>query len=219
MSVLAAFVMPHPPIIMPNIGKGEERKIAATSNSCEECGRIIAEIKPEVIILCSPHAKAYSDEFYVSEPYEPLDHGVYVPLYFINNHYEDYSLVRISVSGLSLQEHYDFGKKVAASVSDKRVVFIASGDLSHKLKHDGPYGFAEEGVIFDKTVTEILSSGDFDKLLNIDEELVEAAAECGLRPLVMMAGVLDGVEVTSELLSYENTFGVGYAVAKYIVKE
>ena len=29
--------------------------------------------------------------------------------------------------------------------SDENVVVVASGDLSHRLTHDGPYGYSEYG--------------------------------------------------------------------------
>ncbi|MCL1824270.1 MAG: AmmeMemoRadiSam system protein B [Oscillospiraceae bacterium] len=217
MPIIAGFVFPHPPLLIPEIGKGEERKVAKTSQACDECARFIADLKPDTIILSSPHAKAYYDAFHISEPDEEFDHGALVPLYFVNQYYEDYRLVRISLSGLSFEEHFNFGKEIAGKTGNERVVYIASGDLSHKLKADGPYGFAPEGVEFDKIVTEALNKGDFEALLNIDSTLQEKAAECGLRSFVIMAGALDGLKTTPKLLSYENTFGVGYAVAAFTV--
>ncbi len=92
---------------------------------------------------------------------------------------------------------------------------MASGDLSHKLLAEGPYGFAAEGPVFDKECTEALGTGDFLRLLSIDADLSESAAECGLRSFWMMAGALDRRAVESELLSYEGTFGVGYGVATF----
>lgn len=41
------------------------------------------------------------------------------------------------------------------------------------------------------------------------------AAECGLHSFQIMAGALDRTPVTSELLSYEGPFGVGYGVAAF----
>ena len=219
MAIIAAFVMPHPPLLLPEIGKGQEAAIRKTSEACEACGKLIAELKPDLIILSSPHAKMYADEFHVSEPREQLDHGAFVPLYFINKHYEDYKFLRISPSMLSHEEHYEFGKALAEKIGQERTVLIASGDLSHKLKADGPYGFAQEGVEFDEIVTKALDTGDFQSLLNIDPVLEDKAAECGLRPILIMAGALDGVEFTPKLLSYENTFGVGYAVAQFIINQ
>ena len=148
-----------------------------------------------------------------------LDHGTFIPLYFINKFYKDYKLVRIGLSGLSHLEHYRFGKTIERTVEKlgRNTVFIASGDLSHKLLHDGPYGFTEEGPEFDKQVTEAMKKGDFLSFINFDPAFCEAAAECGLRSFLIMAGALDGKAVNSELLSYEGSFGVGYAVAAFEV--
>jgi aromatic ring-opening dioxygenase LigB subunit len=51
---------------------------------------------------------------------------------------------------------------------------------------------------------------DFDSILNFDQELVEKAGECGLRPIVTMLGALDKLEVELKVNSYEGPFGVGY---------
>lgn len=265
MPIKAAFIVPHPPIILPEIGKGEERKIQKTTDSYMEIARRISEIKPETIIVTTPHSVLYADYFHISpnkgakgdmrrfgvrslsinveydtefvkslseEAYfadipagtmgerDPLlDHGTFIPLYFINKFYTDYKLVRIGLSGLSHLDHYRFGQ-IIAKTADKlgrNVVFVASGDLSHKLLNDGPYGFAEEGPEFDKQVTEAMKNGDFLAFLNFDPSFCEAAAECGLRSFIIMAGALDQREVKSELLSYEGPFGVGYAVASFKV--
>ena len=87
---------------------------------------------------------------------------------------------------------------------------MASGDLSHKLKPDGPYGFAPEGPAFDDAVTKAMASGNFLEFLTMDASLCERAAECGLRSFQIMAGALDGLAVAPRLLSHEGTFGVGY---------
>jgi len=207
--ILAGFILPHPPIILPEIGKGREKEIQKTIDAFYECAKEIAHLNPDTIVVCSPHANLED---------EALDHGTSVPLYFIEQHHPNYELIRVGIAGPSLQENYDFGKQLTKYLDDnnKRAIFIASGDLSHKLKEDGPYGFAEEGVHFDKIVIDALSAGDFNKLMNINSNLIEAAAECGLRSFIMMSGVLNGCDVTSKLHSYENTFGVGYAVASFI---
>jgi AmmeMemoRadiSam system protein A len=148
-----------------------------------------------------------------------LDHGTFIPLYFINKYYKQYKLVRIGISGLPDLEHYHLGKLAAqtAEILSKRVLFVASGDLSHHLKDDGPYHFMPEGPKFDKDITEALSDGDFLKVLKMNEEFCSKAGECGRRPIIVTAGALDGKKVTSRLLSYESTFGVGYAVCIFDV--
>ncbi len=98
----------------------------------------------------------------------------------------------------------------------RRTVYIASGDLSHVLKKGGPYGFKKEGPEFDKEIVRIFETGDFDALFRFDPAFEEKAAECGLRSFQIMAGALEGENITPELYSYEGTFGVGYAVASFI---
>ena len=100
---------------------------------------------------------------------------------------------------------------------DRSAVFIASGDMSHKLKDDGPYGYNEEGPKFDTLVCEIFKRNKLELLFGLEDDMVDGAAECGLRSFMMLAGALDGTNHTGELLSYEGPFGVGYAVAAFEV--
>jgi aromatic ring-opening dioxygenase LigB subunit len=85
------------------------------------------------------------------------------------------------------------------------------------LKDDGPYGFVPEGPVFDKMVCDSFANNDLGSMFDYDEKLCETAAECGLRSFEIMAGALDGLEHTGELLSYEGPFGVGYGVAAFEV--
>jgi len=263
MPLLGAYIVPHPPLIVHEVGRGEEKKIQTTIEAYHEIAKRIASLKPETIIVFSPHAPSYSDYFHIAsgavalgsfkdfnapevrfnvdydeslvkaiselaqkekipagtlgERNERLDHGVMVPLYFINQAYQDYKLVKISLSGLTPVTHYRLGKCIAQVIekSGKKVVIVASGDLSHKLTRDGPYGYAKEGPEFDKQVTKAFAKGDFLSLLTMDENLCIDAAECGLGSFQIMAGCLDGLSVQSELLSYEGPFGVGYGVAAF----
>lgn len=148
-----------------------------------------------------------------------LDHGTFLPLYFLREAGVDRPILRIGLSGFSPLEHYRLGQCIAQAVEalGRRAVFVASGDLSHKLRDDGPYGFAPEGPVFDRQVTRAMESGDFLQFLTMDPGLCGRAAECGLRSFQIMAGALDGLAVSPSLLSYEGTFGVGYGVAAFSV--
>jgi MEMO1 family protein len=263
MPLAGAFIVPHPPLIIPEVGKGEEKKVSDTINSYQEVAKRIAAMKPDTIILTSPHSIMYSDYFHISpgksakgdfgrfgakkvsfeaeydeefvealeasaeragveagtlgEKDASLDHGTMVPLYFINQFLTDYKLVRIGLSGLSFTDHYRLGRCITETADrlGRNIVFVASGDLSHRLKEDGPYGYSEEGVRFDKEVTEAMREGEFLRFMEFTPDFCESAAECGLRSFIIMAGALSGKSVQSELLSYEGTFGVGYAVCEF----
>jgi len=66
MSILASYIVPHPPMIIPAVGRGSEKQVAETIRSYDAVAAEIAELKPETIIITSPHAVMYADYFHVS---------------------------------------------------------------------------------------------------------------------------------------------------------
>ncbi|MFQ5874953.1 MAG: AmmeMemoRadiSam system protein B, partial [Dehalococcoidia bacterium] len=150
-----------------------------------------------------------------------LDHGVMVPAYFLIDVLKTRPLVPLSFSMLPLETHLEFGRAVgrAALRTGKRVAFIASGDLSHRLLPEAPAGFDPLGQVFDQEVTKAVSSLDSQVIMNMDRELVTRAGECGLRSIVVLLGALEGRGVTPKVLSYEGPFGVGYLTASFVVAE
>jgi AmmeMemoRadiSam system protein A len=142
-----------------------------------------------------------------------LDHGVMVPLFFL----QSLRILRISLSGLSFLEHYRLGMCIstAAERLGRRIVVVASGDMSHRLSESEPYGFNPAGPEHDALVCDCIREADVERLLAISPNLCELAGECGTRSLIMMLGALDGLQIESCLLSYEGPFGVGYLTAAF----
>ncbi|MBR5974310.1 MAG: AmmeMemoRadiSam system protein A [Clostridiales bacterium] len=66
MSILASFMVPHPPLIVPEVGRGGEKQVETTIRSYEKVADEIAALSPETIIITSPHATLYSDYFHIS---------------------------------------------------------------------------------------------------------------------------------------------------------
>ena len=265
MPMLGAILTPHPPVLLPEVGKGREREIVATGQAMAAAAEEAARWNPDVLIVASPHTVLYGDYFHIvpgsgavgdmsafgapqvriEATYDvplrdeivrraqaagleagtlgqrdpSLDHGVLIPLYFLRRAGINCPIVRLGLSGFSALDHYRLGRCAAEAADQlgRRALFVASGDLSHKLRADGPYGYAPEGPVFDEAATAAMASGDFLQFLTMDPSLCERAAECGLRSFQMMAGALDGLAVIPRLLSHEGTFGVGYAVALFPV--
>ena len=182
-------MLPHPPILIPAIGRGEEGRLEKTASAYREAAERIRRMEPETLVLLSPHQTMYADYFHISpgdgargdfgafgareeamevlydqefvrelcrqadaqglaagtlgERERSLDHGTMVPLYFINPRGGGCRLVRIGLSGLPLAMHYELGKCIRETAErlGRRIVVVASGDLSHRLKEDGPYGY------------------------------------------------------------------------------
>lgn len=261
--ISAAVMVPHPPLIVPEVGRGEEKKIQRTIDAYREAAEFVAAYEPETIVILSPHQIMYADYFHISpgrgakgdlanfrakdvkfevaydtefveelcslaeerdmpagtmgEREKKLDHGTMVPLYFVEQFYHDYKIVRIGLSGLPLSKHYELGEciRAAAERLNRKIVIIASGDLSHRLKEDGPYGYQEEGPIYDERIMEVMGTGNFSELFDFSEKFCEKAGECGHRAFTIMAGAFDQTEVKAKRLSYEGPFGVGYGVCTF----
>ncbi len=269
MSVVGAIMVPHPPMILPGVGRGSEKTIQPTIDAYKKAASAVVSLRPETIVISSPHTIMYADYFHVSpgshasgsfagfgapeirveadydeefvslfseKAYEEgipagtsgarkpeLDHATMIPLIFINEAYEeagltpDYKVVRIGLSGLPFRDHYRVGQllKDTADTLGRKIVHVASGDLSHKLKEDGPYGLSKEGPEYDERIMDVMGSGNFEELLNFSERFCDKAAECGHRSFIMMAGALDRTAVKTERLCHESVTGVGYGVCIY----
>ena len=263
MPILAAYMVPHPPMIVPDVGRGSEEQISETTRAYERVADEIAALRPDTLIVTSPHSVMYADYFHISpgraatgslrlfgapgvrfsERYDTdlvkriceladeagfpagtlgerdaaLDHGTMVPLWFIRQKYTQGKILRIGLSGLPLTDHYCRGQIIAQAVADTgtRAVFIASGDLPHKLQPYGPYGFAPEGPEYDRRIMDVCERAAFGELFDFDETFCDTAAECGHRSFVIMAGALDGLGVKATALSHEDVTGVGYGICTF----
>ncbi len=276
MSVIAGYMVPHPPLIIPEVGRGDEKEITQTIEAYKKISEEIAGLMPDTVVIISPHNTCYGDYIHIrpetriagnfgqfrapeisvasdcdtefakalSEAGEELwgteggfgsaaDHGTMIPLYFLERAYahkkaeRNYKVVSMGISGLPLAVHYRLGEAIARTATElnRRVVIIASGDLSHYLKEEGPYGYREEGPKYDKRLMEAMGEGAFYRLQEFEEEFLNSAGECGHRGFVVMSGALEraaedaGKGIRSQSISYEGPFGVGYGISKHHIGE
>ena len=266
--LLSAYLAPHPPVLIHEIGQGQERQAGDTLAAMEEIGRDIEQRKPGTIIVITPHGPLFSDAHAIALEENlkgdfasfghpdlsysfsnnldltygivrnaleegisiaqmtremnkrygvdgKLDHGVLVPLHFVDKYYSDFKLIPITYGLLSPGELHVFGRAIERAIKAGKddVCVIASGDLSHKLKSSGPYTFAKEGPEFDRRIMEAIREGDLVEIGGFPQELAEKAGECGLRSLQILAGILSIYRISTRVLSYEGPFGVGYGTA------
>lgn len=256
-----AAITPHPPILIPTIGRENIKKIQKTFDAMEMLGKKLAETNPETIIVISPHGTVLSDAFsinlnpkYVSNLQEfgdfvtrlefktdtalafrikelmedkniPLiltseqflDHGTIVPLYFLIKNLSNVAILPMSYSLLDLKTHFNFGDYLKEIIlnEEKKIAVIASGDLSHRLTKNAPAGYSPRGKEFDEKLVELIANKNTAGILNLDVDLIEEAGECGLRSFIILLGLLERINYTPEILSYEGPFGVGYLVTNF----
>jgi len=196
-------ISPHPPLIIPEIGGGEDiKRVNRTVNALETAAKRLAAAKPDRLLIISPHE----------------GHGFEVPMHYLGKQLPaDLETEMILVTEPSYEHYYEWGKQYgdACDRSDRRTAVIASADLSHVLKPEGPYGYHSAGPLLDKLVIKAVQEKDAGQLLRLDPGFLERAAECGLRSILFLMGAFEGQAYEAEVLSYEGPFGVGYLVATF----
>lgn len=146
-----------------------------------------------------------------------LDHGTAVPLYFLQRNGWRGRVVALGYSFLANEDHLRFGACIRRAAEDagRAVAFVASGDLSHRLKPEAPAGFYPQAHLFDQEVVEAIRDAQPERIINIDQDLRRLAGECGYRSMLVALGVTgDAAHADYEVLHYEAPFGVGYLVAQ-----
>ncbi|PLR77009.1 extradiol ring-cleavage dioxygenase [Bacillus sp. V3-13] len=130
----------------------------------------------------------------VNDPYYFWDYGSVVPLrYLVPN--EDIPVINLSVTlAASLEETYKWGQVIAKVLreSDKKVVFVSSGALSHNLvrgRHNKPT-VAEHAL--DKQFIDFVMKKDYQSAYHMLPEYARMAkVESGGRHLAMLFSMIN----------------------------
>jgi MEMO1 family protein len=177
----------------------------------EFCARVDEQL------LTAITRSAASDNYQVTMLADDLlDHGTAVPLYFLLRNGWQGDVVALGYSFLSNHDHLRFGSCIAKAADEvgRRVAFIASGDLSHRLKPEAPAGYNPAAHVFDEQVVDALRSNTPERIVDIDHGLRRLAGECGYRSMLVALGAAAELPVRCDVMSYEAPFGVGYLVAQ-----
>ncbi|MGI5875846.1 MAG: AmmeMemoRadiSam system protein A [Dethiobacteria bacterium] len=261
MSIVLGAIVPHPPLIIPDIGGSELDSVRKTVEAFKEAASRVASSGADTIVIITPHGPVHREavailadeylqgnfgrfrasgiEFHIQNDIElvqeirrvsrgvnlktvlledtELDHGVMVPLYYLQEAGVKCRYVAITYSFSTYRNLFRFGEAVQEAVDNvgRKTVVIASSDLSHRLIPGAPAGYSPRGREFDDKLVGYLQKYEVEKILSMDEELIQAAGECGLRSIAILLGSLSGLEIRPEVLSYEGPFGVGYPIALF----
>lgn len=260
MSLIFSAIVPHPPILIPKIGKENLSRLKDTQKAYQKLAKELSNNQIETILIISPHGLIQTDAFtmnlnpqfvgnfeefgdfttklswsgdiglaykirermetraplqLISE--ENLDYGATVPLYLLTQNIPNVKIIPLYYSGLPNDAHFKFGQLLNRELlyHKEQIAVIASGDLSHRLAKDAPAGYSSKGKKFDTKIIELLQKNKSQDIINLDHKLVTEAGECGLKSIIILLGILDGMKYEPQLLSYEAPFGVGYMVMNF----
>lgn len=148
---------------------------------------------------------------------EQLDYGLTISLSLLSSHLPNVKIVPLSISGLSNADHAAFGQELMQVIHEdtRRIALFAAADLSHHANEQSPHGQNEAGPAFEEAVREAILQMDPKPLTTLTPELLEEAKQCGARPISMLLGAIQKMQMKAHILSYEAPFGVGMLTAEF----
>ena len=255
--IKSAFIVPHSPLLIPAIAKGNSMLVEKTATSYAKIREKIAEANIDSILIISPHGPVQPRAFVIQTSWklqarfddfgdfsskaefngdpetayklkeateshfpirlsseERLDYGSAIPLFTLMPEIANLKVVQISYSGLSLEDHINYGSLLGAELekSSKNWAIIASGDLSHRLTRNAPGGYSSKAAKFDNKVIEYLNDPEIaaSQIAKIDNKLTTEVKECGLKSIAILLGTIKDWNYQPQVLSYQSDLGIGY---------
>ena len=148
----------------------------------------------------------------------PMDWATLIPFWYLGGRVDPPPSVAVVVPARdrSPAEHVRLGEAIGEAIraSGKRVAVVASCDHGHGHEASGPYGFRPESAVYDAEVQRLLREDRLGALVDLDPDLVGAAAADSWWQMLMLRGVL-GDGWRPELLSYERPTYFGMMVAGF----
>jgi aromatic ring-opening dioxygenase LigB subunit len=260
MSLVFSAIVPHSPLLLPQIGKENINQLANTLNAYEKIREELEKSEAETILIISPHGLVQNTAFtmnlspefvsnfqdfgdfgtkikwpsdialsfkirqrmetrapmqLISEP--SLDYGSAIPLCLLTKNLPQIKIIPLYYSGLNNEMHYKFGKLLNREIifNKEKIAVLASGELSHRLTRSAPGGYSPKGKKFDKKITTYLQENKFQEIVDINEDEATTAQSCGLKSIITLLGIMEGIKHTPQLLSYESPFGIGYLTMNF----
>jgi 3,4-dihydroxyphenylacetate 2,3-dioxygenase len=149
----------------------------------------------------------------------PLDYGTVMPMVCYLDRAQKLPLVPVSVClSADLAESFEWGRHIAiaARESGKRVGFVASGSVSHKLVRGPEKGPLPEDEELDHRLAKMLVAGQYAELWAWLPEFCRATqAEMGGRHLAMLMGAV--IESKQRFGAAVHAYGPSSGSGNYVV--
>lgn len=266
MALIKTVVLPHSPLLIPEIGRANYSFLDKTAAAYKQIGESLKALEIDTLIIISPHGLTQNDTFTLNVAPEMainlqdfgfippktilsgdslladqiknalkgdlslqliseamLDYGSAIPAYLLKQVAGGFKIIVITpADNLSLDDHFNLGKRLQEIIkaSDKNIAVLASSDLSHRLKRKSPGGYSPKGAKFDNKLIEYLSEPETAaiNILKMDSKLIKDAGECGLKPITILLGILEGTPSKARIFSYQTDFGIGYLSLEFEIQ-
>ncbi|MBI5399002.1 AmmeMemoRadiSam system protein B, partial [Candidatus Saganbacteria bacterium] len=241
--IILGAIMPHPPILIPEVGRQRLKEANKTVKALAELQRRFKAAQFDTVVIITPHGEIgqASVPVYTSHVFEGsfaqfglskpvfqvkgdtelslavikdcglatncpstlLDHGLLVPYYFLQAAGIKKLLLPIAIAAMNLPKLFSFGQSLTKTAQrlGRRLLVVASADMSHRLTPDAPSGFSPQGKVFDEKLVQLVQDYDVEGILNFDGPLADEAGQDALWSIAILLGALSGAKVKHEVLS------------------
>ena len=222
--LVAAAVLPHPPVLVPELASGAAPELEPLRLSCRAAVDALWAVGPDVVYVVgtdtTPHATSLAPwggagaDVRIDVP-EPLPLSLLVGGWLTSGRIRSFVAVD---DDLDPDECAQLGAELAESAG--RVALAVMGDGAARHSEKAPGYLDERAAPFDATVAAALATGDVQTLLAIDPDDARAMLAAGRAPWQVLAGAAVGQDrptVTgSEFLT---PYGVGYHLVTWAWQE
>ncbi len=184
MSIIMAALTPHPPIIIPEIGKERRNEVKKTIKSLEELGREIKEKNPDIIITISPHGPVFTDAISILDQKE------------LKGDFSDFACPEV---GMSIKTDQNFIKRIKENALKKNVevITLSTADLEKynylgRLDHGVmvPLYFIKQAKLEVPVIPITMGLLEYEKLYQFGEVIQKTVEEMGLKAVIVASGDL-----------------------------
>ncbi|MDQ1648403.1 MAG: hypothetical protein QOG60_460 [Frankiaceae bacterium] len=241
MPLVAAAVCPHPPLLVPSVGRGID--VPARSVACAAVDRLVADNPDVVVLVGADVAVTYYDDSAVGS-LAPFGVRECIGLAGADSdgHSDPDSDAAadpptlppaLTVGAWLLQQTGWTGRRTALGVpetltsaeasqlghdlaaTEDRVAVLCLGDASARRSEKAPGWLDDRAAGFDSQVAAALADADLEALAGLDAGLARELLAAGRASWQVLAGAAAGTSWDASLLYDAAPFGVGYLVAEW----
>ena len=236
--LIAAAVVPHPPVLVPEIAQGLSPDLDTLRSACETAvGRLYAAGADEVLIVgAGPRLgdevvpqgnfRAYGVDLAVDGQWGPVTQSaapMTLPFLIAAWLLRDRPAEPVRRPVMVDESGQTVGQTVSSVLSVKsgaRQAMLVLGDGSASRTPQAPGHFDERAEPYDAEVARALATADTAALAALDPELSRGLHVAGLPAWKVLAdaAAASGVEYDADLLYDEAPYGVGYFVATWLAR-
>jgi hypothetical protein len=238
--LVSAAVLPHPPMLVPEVAAGAAHELASLREACSRALEMLLEAHPDLVVVVGssdgprryfadgaagsfagfgvplrvrlPGPGAQPD---TTEPTLPA--SLAVAAWLMEQH-QGWPVVRAEAVpvDLSPDEAAELGGRWAEQAS--RVAIVAMGDGSAALSPKAPGYLVPGAADWQQGVTQAIGSADLDTLAKLDPADGARYVAAGRPAWQVLAGAARGGSWSSVLLADQAPYGVAYLVAAWSIE-